>query len=97
MRWCCVVLKRVFWSKSLYNFVGWFFLDYTIGEYSRYWLQDNLNHVRELEEKETLTEDECQYIKSLKLFVMHIGDPLIRRAFEVCLESIGAAYDSNTY
>lgn len=84
--------EKEYFGANLYTiFADGFFLDYTIGEYSRYWLQDNLNHVRELEEKETLTEDECQYIKSLKLFVMHIGDPLIRRAFEVCLESIGGS------
>ena len=84
--------EKEYFGANLYTiFADGFFLDYTIGEYSRYWLQDNLDYVRELEEKETLTEDECQYIKSLKLFVMHIGDPLIRRAFEVCLESIGGS------
>lgn len=82
--------EKEYFGANLYMiFADSFFLDYTIGEYSRYWLQNNLNHVRELEWKEALTEDERQYIETLKMFVIHIGDPLIRRAFEVCLENIG--------
>ena len=84
--------EKEYFGANLHTiFADGFFLDYTIGEYSRYWLQDNLNHVRELERKEALTEEECRYIETLKMFVTHIGDPLIRRAFEVCLENIGGS------
>lgn len=84
--------EKEFFGANLYTiFADGFFLDYTIGEYSRCWLQDNLNYVRELERKEALTDDEWRYIETLKNFVTRIGDPLIRRAFEVCLENIGGS------
>lgn len=81
--------KEYFGANLHMIFADSFFLDYTIGEYSRHWLQATLNHLRELERKNKLTQEELKYIQTLKQFVNKIGDPLIRRAFEVCLGAFG--------
>ncbi len=84
--------EKEYFGANLYTiFADGFFLDYSIGEYSRDWLQKNLNHLKELEEKNTLSDEEKQYIEKLKVFVNKIGDPLIRRAFEACLSAFGGS------
>ncbi|MCD8122959.1 MAG: AAA family ATPase [Clostridiales bacterium] len=82
--------EKEYFGANLHTiFADGFFLDYTIGEYSRNWLQKNLNRVRELEQKKTLALEEQRYIETLRTFMEKIGDPLIRRAFEVCIEAMG--------
>ena len=72
-----------------------FFLDYSIGEFSRQYLQDaymRLNGYLEKIEKEgngnILTEAEQNDVHVMKLLTPQIGDRLIQRVFEIALEQL---------
>ncbi len=81
--------KEYFGANLHTIFADSFFLDYSIGEYSRVSLQEHLNKIRALESKAARTDADVLYVEKLRTFVSHIGDPLIRRAFEICLANIG--------
>ncbi len=82
--------EKEYFGANLHTiFADSFFLDYTIGEYARNWLQENLHRVRALEQKDAFTTADQEYIQIMRAFVPKIGDPLIRRAFEVCLGTLG--------
>ncbi len=83
--------KEYFGANLHTIFADSFFLDYSIGEYSRVSLQEHLNRIHEIERKKEFTEADAQYVEKLRVFVSHIGDSLIRRAFEICLTNIGGS------
>lgn len=66
-----------------------FFLDYTIGEYARVFLQENINWLKEFLEKENKTVDDKHRVQELKSIVPYIGDPLIKNSFEVLIWKAG--------
>ncbi len=64
-----------------------FFLDYTIGEYSRSILQSMMDQLKEmLPRKDSLSESETEALSRIKAFVPEIGDTFIRKSFEVITE-----------
>lgn len=66
-----------------------FFLEYTIGEYSRKLLQDTYEKlVTCLSQGRFMDEDTQKLIESVEVLLPYIGDRLIHRAFEVLLEQI---------
>lgn len=66
-----------------------FFLDYTIGEYARVFLQENINWLKEFLVKENKTVDDKHRVQELKSIVPYIGDPLIKNSFEVLIWKAG--------
>lgn len=86
--------EKEYFGANLHSiFADSFFLDYTIGEYSRCWLQNSLNYLQSLEKKEPLLEEDLRFIDMLKPLLKHIGDPVIRKAFDICLNSLENRYD----
>lgn len=64
-----------------------FFLDYTIGEYSRSILQSMMDQLKEmLPRKNSLSEHETKTLSHIKAFVPEIGDTFIRKSFEIITE-----------
>ncbi len=79
--------EKAYFGANLFTvFADSFFLDYTIGEYSRSFLQKQFTKLQKLaEQAEELSEEEWKYVVSIKDFLPHIGDALIQRAFESVL------------
>ncbi len=65
-----------------------FFLDYTIGEYSRQLLTDLLEKVRPLILRECYTEEDRNLIHRAKIIAPVIGDKILRQYFESLLERL---------
>ncbi|MGN8967048.1 AAA family ATPase [Intestinimonas sp. HCP28S3_D6] len=64
-----------------------FFLDYTIGESARAFLQTSFDRLqKDMERIDALPDTEKRFIATMREFVPHIGDDLIRRAFEITLQ-----------
>lgn len=64
-----------------------FFLDYTIGEYSRMYLQQMQDYLRNMvEHKDMLTVEERSRLEDYRKVVPYIGDDIIRNGFEILLE-----------
>jgi len=59
-----------------------FFLDYTIGEYARTFLQKKFNWLQEISKQDTLSDIEKQKLDELSAIIPHISDDMIRRLFE---------------
>lgn len=61
-----------------------FFLEYTIGEYARVFLQDAFQWLKTLTERQDtlLTDDEQKRIQEIRQIVPVIGDDMIRKSFE---------------
>ncbi|MBP3241007.1 MAG: AAA family ATPase [Oribacterium sp.] len=59
-----------------------FFLDYTIGEYAREFLQQKMNWLNGLVDGDDLGESEQKQIQELEEIVRLIGDAVIRGSFE---------------
>ncbi|MGN0493617.1 MAG: AAA family ATPase [Acutalibacteraceae bacterium] len=70
-----------------------FFLDYTIGEYARVFLQEKLDWLKELSGRDSLTAEEKYAVQELKKAVPFIGDTLIRNCFKMLLEQPGVNDD----
>lgn len=66
-----------------------FFLQYTIGEYARNYLQNEINWLVSLESVVERTEADNKRMKELKSVVSHIGDMIIRRCVENMLRNLG--------
>lgn len=65
-----------------------FFLDYTIGEYSREFLQEAYDRLRRyIECSLPIENDALEFIRSMRVLSAHIGDRLIRGVFEDMLRS----------
>lgn len=63
-----------------------FFLDYTIGEFSRRVLTDLLDRLKIVVSKEQYTEEDKCLINRAKIITPEIGDTILRRYFESILE-----------
>lgn len=70
-----------------------FFLDYTIGEYSREYLQEQINWLNTVLGKKNLTYRERQRKEQLSRIVPYIGDTIIRRSFEMLIRQVGEEND----
>ena len=66
-----------------------FFLNYTIGECSRAFLQEAYDRLRQYTEGGlSIENDALQFIRSMRILSIHIGDQLIRRVFENMLRHL---------
>ena len=65
-----------------------FFLNYTIGESAREFLQLSMDRLRrDGTQGDTLSDEELRFVESIRKFTPHIGDELIRSAFEIALRA----------
>lgn len=65
-----------------------FFLNYTIGESARVFLQESMDRLRRNGERaDELPDGEKQFVETMRVFVPNIGDELIRSAFEIVLRA----------
>ncbi len=62
-----------------------FFLDYTIGEYSRSFLQNAFSRLEMYADHGDADES---FLMSMEQLIPHIGDRMIRRAFELQMEKV---------
>lgn len=65
-----------------------FFLDFTIGEYSRQFLQNKWNKLKELLKREDISEQEKDEVKDIALIIPYIGDMFIQHEFEQATNQI---------
>ena len=70
-----------------------FFMDYTIGDYSRKFLQEELDWLKKILDQNSLTPKEQKRFRRLKQVVPYIGDPIIKKSFEIFLQQIEGTYD----
>lgn len=66
-----------------------FFLQYTIGEYAKNYLQNEIDWLDSIESEAERTEADGKHMKELKSVVPHIGDVIIRRCMENMLKNLG--------
>ena len=72
-----------------------FFLNYTIGEYAREYLQEKLNWLKEILSQDTYTEVDWEKVSELRKIVPIIGDSIIRNSFDMFLTRVEARYEKN--
>jgi hypothetical protein len=72
-----------------------FFLEYTIGEFARQYLQEKINLLKNFASKHELTTDEQKQLEEIKNIVPVIGDTIIRQSFEMFIQMIGDQHDKN--
>jgi len=87
----CVVYEdseKQFFAANIFSIMAdGFFLDYTIGEYSRTFLTEKFLFLKNLIEKHsTITLDEKEQVNQIKEIVPYIGDEMIRHSFEMMLK-----------
>lgn len=84
--------EKEYFGANIYTILAdGFFLDYTIGEYSRNFLQDTYwKLITCKRQKISGTEGMSEFLASVGDMVPHIGDRLIRKAFEIALEELDA-------
>lgn len=70
-----------------------FFLDYTIGEYARFFLQKEITWLKSILNNNMLSAGEKEHLKQLEVIVPYIGDTLIRKSFEALLEMMEVVHD----
>lgn len=70
-----------------------FFLEYTIGEFARQYLQEKLNLLKTLASKHKLTSEDQKNLEEIKAIVPVIGDMIIRQSFEMFIQMIGDKHD----
>lgn len=66
-----------------------FFLQYTIGEFARNYLQKEINFLIDMEGNLEKTKKEKRRINDIKTVVPHIGDRIIKRYLENMLKNLG--------
>lgn len=62
-----------------------FFLDFTIGDYARGYLQSAFKRLETYAGQDNLSEEAKMFVEQMRQMLPHIGDELIRRAFEIIL------------
>lgn len=70
-----------------------FFLDYTIGEYARLYLQEQLNWLKDALTQEVLDKEEQKHAEELSRVVPLIGDAIIRNSFDMLLKQLEVHHD----
>ena len=87
----CVVYEdseKQFFAANIFSIMAdGFFLDYTIGEYSRTFLTEKFLFLKNLMEKQSeITREEREQMNQLKEIVPYIGDEMIRHGFVMMLK-----------
>lgn len=72
-----------------------FFLDYTIGEYARIYLQEKLDRLKKLMRQESISPEDRNMIEEMHWVIPMIGDSVIRNSFEMILKQIEVRYGQN--
>ena len=72
-----------------------FFLDYTIGEYARAYLQEKLDWIKKLLNEETISPRDIETARKLRMVVPFIGDSIIRKSFDIFLGQVEQRYGQN--
>lgn len=89
----CVVYEdseTQFFAANLFSIMAdGFFLDYTIGEYSRVYLTEKYQFLRGLVDRHReITPEEEEKVKQIREIVPYIGDEMIRHSFLMMLKFI---------
>lgn len=92
----CVVYetsRKQFFAANLFSIMAdGFFLDFTIGEYARRYLEGQYEFLKGLVEKyPSITSMECERVRQIKLILPYIGDEMIRHSFTSILRFLGYA------
>ena len=86
--------EKLYFSANIHTILAdGFFLEYTIGEYARRFLQAKLNCLRSIAGKDELTPEEQQELEDIKTIEPIIGDTVIRQSFNGLLQRIKSGYD----
>lgn len=83
----CIVLEpseKEYFAANLFSIMAdGFFLNYTIGEYSRMFLTEKFKFLKELANRDSnITEEEREQVNKICEVVPYIGDEMIRHCFE---------------
>ena len=79
--------EREYFGANIHSILAdGFFLEYTLGEYSRNYLQNAYERLISYGKMEQLSADAAEDVQKMRVLVPHIGDSLIRKAFEIALE-----------
>lgn len=88
----CVISKseKPYYAANVHSIMAdGFFLEYTIGEQARIFLQDKFKLLQELaSRKEKLSSSEKEELTMIRRLVPNIGDALIRHCFCLLLEKL---------
>ena len=92
----CVVYdtsEKPFFAANLFSIMAdGFFLDFTIGEYARRYLEELYNFLKGLIERHPMiTEDEHVRLQQIKKVLPYIGDEMIRHSFTQIIRFLGYA------
>lgn len=88
--------KKPYFGANIHTILSdGFFLDYTIGEYARLFLQEKFNQLKNLADKTEWTTEEEKLVEEAGVIVSAIGDTVIKQSFELILRKIGAKYDQD--
>lgn len=89
IRWAGLLMKFCLSSRLICFILDGFFLEYTIGEQARIFLQDKFKLLQELaSRKEKLSSSEKGELTMIYRLVPNIGDALIRHCFCLLLEKL---------
>jgi len=87
----CVIAptnKQTFASEIHSIMANDFFLNFTIGEYSRAFLENALIRLREIVSSKKRTEYDEQFLNDLNILIPQIGDNLLRAYFETLMDAL---------
>ncbi len=88
----CVIkndTEKLYFSANIHTILAdGFFLDYTIGEYARRFLQAKLDWLRSIVEKAELSPEEQKELEDIRAIEPIIGDMLIKQSFNGLLQRI---------
>ena len=76
--------EKEFFAANIFSIMAdGFFLDYTIGEYSRTFLTEKFSFLKGLVEKgQDITQQEMAEVDRIESVLPYIGDDLIRHCFK---------------
>ena len=84
--------KPYFAANILSIMADGFFLDYTIGEYSRAFLTEKFKFLRNLAESDRpITTEELSQVNKIRTILPYIGDEMIRHCFEMLILTLNYA------
>ena len=82
----CIINNRTdkaYFASNIHTILSdGFFLEYTIGEYARIFLQNQINWLKAKDNKQELTNDEKIHLEKIKNIIPLIGDDIIRKSLE---------------
>lgn len=84
--------KPYFAANILSIMADGFFLDYTIGEYSRAFLTEKFKFLRNLAESDRpITTEELSQVNKIRTILPYVGDEMIRHCFEMLILTLNYA------